>query len=340
MRIRLNLPFDQGLYFHGFLPEGEANAIQMSFADGMYLVKVYLSDRNRQLSVPNSDIPYDAKELEKHQSLKCTALTMDIEVPSPPTPLLSGLEEGKAISEEGKFTQAIFDLVLETHSGIVSYFRNTVKQYWLEYLDVGPRNHVDFLDRRCEATWLDGQGKWRRLLEEESKKKKMSVRINLRLRSPGVNRQAWEQLPFFITDKHGQARMSGVLIANSLQHLSHKNGRLAVVEAVTALESNVKRLVPKAIARLPDSPKVTPKQIDKLMTQAGLRLVTDIGLKLIAPHAGFQDSDINDVAKAIDERNHIIHNDQREVDIDIARRYVHAIMRITESFQSWTDSRT
>ena len=131
---------------------------------------------------------------------------------------------------------------------------------------------------------------------------------------PGMNRDTWKQLSSFITEKRGRVRMSDVLIANSLQHLSHKNGRLALVEAVTALESTVKRLMPKAAARLPGSPKVTAKQIDKLMNEAGLRLVTDIGLKLAAPHAGFQDSDINDAVKAIEERNRIIHNDQREVD--------------------------
>jgi hypothetical protein len=259
---------------------------------------------------------------------------MEIEVKELDPEVMKSLEAGLKTEKTEEFGREVFDVVMEVHKGLVSYFRNIAKQYCVKPIIIDSRNYENFLDAHCGTVWLDSNGTWRRFLTDRNRAVHITVTT---WENCSVDHDMWDQASGFI-ERGGRAHMRDVLVANSLDYLSQQNGRLAVVEAVTALESALKQLLPKVILRLPGVPQIEEKELDKVMEQAGLRLVAQVGLKLIMTPAGLSAEDIQSIGEAIDTRNNVLHDFQREVEISKAQRYVSAICRVIERFEHWTNT--
>lgn len=324
LQLRLSLEFAGDLLFRGFLPETEADALRLR-QDG-YRVTLYLSDRGQQLS-NLSDVPTDPEELKRHQSLYCSSLTMQIEVEEPDPDVIAALEGDEPTEKTENFGREIFDLAIDVQRRLVDYFRNILKQYWVQPPNPDPRNYQNYL-HRWGAVWLDSSGKWRRFSVVQN----FTVHATVSISENGATRQAWARLSSFLAQDK-LASMLDVLIANSLQHLHEEDGRLAVVEAVTALESAMKRPLARAIAGLPGAPQVSEDLLNKLFEKAGLRTATEVGLTMTRAAAGLKEDDIQKVFHAIEARNHIIHGPQRTVEIESARKYVLAIKHVIEALK-------
>ena len=65
------------------------------------------------------------------------------------------------------------------------------------------------------------------------------------------------------------------MIANARVYPEIDNERMAVVEAVAALEAALKQLLPKLLSRSV-SPPLPEKSIDRAIEKMGLRLTTEI----------------------------------------------------------------
>jgi hypothetical protein len=150
-----------------------------------------------------------------------------------------------------------------------------------------------------------------------------------------VDRNRWREVAPFI-EKGGQTSIIDVLISNSLQHLAQANGRLAVIEAVTALDAALTNVLPRVIPRLPGAPQIKESQLKSLIEKAGLRIVATVGLQMIQTHAALEVEDIQTVDKAIEARNEFVHGGRRRgVDVMEAQKYVNAIRRIVSNFEQW-----
>jgi hypothetical protein len=330
LRLKLNLEFDGSIVFSGFLPETKEDALQLT--EGGYPVTIYLSDRKNQMSGFIGDIPSDRKQLETHKSLYCTGLTLEIEVAKPDPEVVASLETNQQTEKTEKFGREVFEIVLKVHNRLIDYFRNVAKMYRLKSVNLDRKYHDYFLNSYYKCVWLDSGGKWR---EFRTDRKRSIPPVTLSFEK-GVDKEEWRQIPIFIGEGK-PVQMRHVLIANSLEYLSQNNGRLAVVEAVTALESAVKQLLPKVILRCSrDAPQIGEKDLDKVVEKAGLRLVVELGLKLIMTPAGLSAEDIQIVGEAIHDRNKILHGFQRKMKISKAQQYVSAISRVIERFEHLT----
>jgi len=130
-----------------------------------------------------------------------------------------------------------------------------------------------------------------------------------------------------------------MLIANSLHHLDQRNGRVAVIEAVTALESAIKQLLPEVILSLPGDPQIKREELvsflDRMMKDGGFKLATKVGLEVIKASAGLEDEDIELATQAIVVRNEVLHGGRRKVKISRANQYVTAIRSVIEALERW-----
>lgn len=324
LRIKLNLNFDRNLVFRGFLPESESDALHIDFMGGKYHVTVYLSDRKQLANVSNMP-----SAVEKHQTFLCTGLIMEVEVVDPEPQIVAALEANQPTEETEAFGKEVFDLVLSTHNGIISYFRNMAKQFWIEPIRPEPRHWQNFL-HRWGAVWLDSAGEWRRFHAHRDD----GFVIEATIFGGGVDRDAWDRVAAFI-ERGGQAPMIDVLISNSLKLLDQNNGRLAVVESVIALESAFNRFLAKAVLRLPGTPQIEESQLNKLIEKAGLRIVTKVGLKMIQVQAGLSAEDIETVGEAVEARNGVVHGSRRAIDISLAKNYVSAIRKVIALLEQW-----
>jgi hypothetical protein len=328
----LNLNFNGNLLFNGFLPETRDDGIEFNLEDGKYNFLLFLADREKQLSYLDiSNIPTDPEQLKKYINLSCNGLSMEIRISDIDPDILSALDEDQPTEKINLLKQEIYKIVLDIHGRIIDYFRDVKKQYWLEPLDLDSRNYQSFLDD-CGIVWFNSNVELKKFPSEKSQ----TIYFNSIMpdENQGVNEKDWKQLSSFIT-KNKPAKMRDVLIANSFKHLSQNNGRLAVVEAVIAFESVLKQLLPKVILRLPGTPQIEEKQIDKVLEKTGLRAITEVVLKLIMVPVGLNDDDINTVINAIEERNLTIHNSQRTIDIKTAWKYVNTIQKVIGTFENW-----
>jgi len=188
-------------------------------------------------------------------------------------------------------------------------------------------------------SWLDSAGEWQRFPFPRRSMQHIAAQMLER----GVDRDRWREVGPFI-QLGARAPMRDVLISNSLEHLSEHNGRLAVVEAVIALESAVKVLLPKVVLRqlgLGQVEGMTLEPVlDRLIRKAGLWPVTEVGVELIWTESGLTREDVDTVRDAINARHQIIHDPRREVDISDARGFVSALRRFIGALEDWTSETT
>src|SRR6185436_7377587 len=113
----------------------------------------------------------------------------------------------------------------------------------------------------------------------------------------GVDIDEWQTVETFVEaflNSGTRASLIDVLIANSLQHLDRHNGRLAVIEAVIALEGMlvVKGSLSKVIVGLNSPSQLDSSLVDKLIEKTGLRLGVKVMLKANAERLGINAEDI------------------------------------------------
>jgi hypothetical protein len=332
LHLKVNLAFPQNIMFSGFLPEAEADWLHVNLGEGKYRLTLYLSHRKKQLDNV-SDIPTDPEELKHYVTLYCSSLTVEIEATEVDLDIVNALEAGQPAENTEGLAREIFDVVLEVHNGLVSYFRNMAKEYWLEPLAPDPRNYRQFIQHRWRLSWLDSRGEWRPFPFT----KEVTGYLTAQLQERGVDRDKWTEVAPFI-ERGARAPMRHVLIANSLQHLSQRNGRLAVVEAVIALESALKQLLPGVILDLLGIPQTDAMRLDEaldsLIHKAGLWPVTELGVEMIWTKAGPTREDIDTVRDAINVRHQVVHDPRREVSTSDAHEYVFAVRRLIAALET------
>lgn len=200
-----------------------------------------------------------------------------------------------------------------------------------------------------QAGWLDAGGKWRRLLVGKDED---FGSTSLAGENDYVDQGRWREVASFI-EEGKQAPMTTVLIANSLLHLSQDNDRLAVVEAVTAVEAYINTYLHKLLLRLPkagrklteqirkeqglpEASAIEERHVKKLLEGKGLRGTVDEIFTILTAEVGLSADDVRDVREAINERNLVLHGSKREVGIAKAKRYVSAIDRVLMTFRQVT----
>ena len=333
LHLRVDLPFEESVMFSGFLPETEADWLHLVLREGKYRVSVHLSDRRKQLSNV-TDAPQDPKELEHYMTLFSSSLSVEIEARQVDGDVVNALEAAKPTEKTEAFAREVYEVVLEVHNGLVSYFRNIAKEYWLKPLAPDPRNYRQFVRHRWGLSWLDSGDEWQRFPFTRTS----TGHLTARMLEWGVDRDRWREVGPFI-ERGARAAMRDVLISNSLEHLSERNGRLAVVEAVIALEAAVKVLLPQVVLRrlgLEEIEGVRLEQVlDGLVRKAGLWTVTEVGVELIWTEAGLTREDVDTVRDAINVRHQVIHDPRREVDISDAYEYVGGVRRFIDALERW-----
>jgi len=343
-KIQLDLRFEgtnpESIILKGFLPEAKADGLHVSLREGRYLAVIYMSDRRKQKGNV-SDFPADPEELKNHMTLMCRGLTVEIEDTKPDADVIADLEAKRVTKGTESYALEIVQLGIQIHNGIVEYFRNFANQIWLEPIISNPNSEKtpQFLVSEFKARWLDSNGEWQPFAAVvKGPGIALSFRSNF---GRSVDRAEWDQVATFVekfVETRKRAPLFNVLLANSHQHLDSLDGRLAVMEAVIALESALKLLLSKVLPEMPGFPQMNEKTLNGLIQEAGLRFVAKAVLKTIATSVGLNDDDIDTALEAIVTRNRIIHLHALEIDVAQARRYVAAIEKVVKILVHRADS--
>lgn len=341
MKFIINLNFSGtdtiGIILDGFLPVGKANGLHLDLTDGRYVVVAYMSDRQKQKGNVSDFPPSDLNGLTPLRTVMCRALTVEIEDTQPNPNVVSSLKAKEVTTETEEYAYEIANLVIQIHNGVVEYFRNFARQVWLEPIVQKPNDSktLKYLINELAIMWVDSDGALRPLALSTGGP--MVAFKDFRTDfGRSVGKDEWNRVAPFVElfiENNKSAPLLKVLLSNSRRHLDIQDGRLAVVEAVIALESAIKQFLPKTILRIPGAPQIEEKLLDKLIEEAGLRLSTNVILNMIAPATGIKSEEIQSVLVAVEERNKIIHQRQRKVELPKAKRYVLAIERVVETLE-------
>ena len=330
-KVKFDLTFTEPLVLYGFLPEDERTGLHLSANESRYSIHVYMTDRSRQLEYFKK-IPKTPTELSKQPALMCKGLTIELVDVRPEPALLQSIGTNDWTEATRGHVAELVELAFEIHNGIVEYFRNLGQQSWLEPKTpdgVNAQKNLQFVLDELRAQWFHPELGWQRLNVNQR-----SVMMRSRPHfMDGVDIAEWQEVENFVQaflNDGKRASVVDVLIANSLQHLARQNGRLAVIEAVIALEAMlvVKGGLSKVLADVNLETQIESKLIDKLVEKTGLRLGVEVLLKANAKRVGIDSNDIDDVLEAIEVRNGVVHQKRKHVDLEKAKNYVFAIRKI------------
>jgi hypothetical protein len=321
---------DNVIVLEGFLPEQTDDGLRLSLRNGRFSALVYMSDRRKQKG-NITDPPTDPNELKKHMTLMVRGLTVELEDATPPADVKADLETDEATERKTSYVLEVTDIVAQIHNGIVEFFRNYANQTWLEPIKSNPRIEKT---RQYAATefalqFLASNGQWAPIIVGGP----ALVLTSRNYFGEPVNREEWNQLTPFVqsfVETGNRANLLYTLLANSQKHLDEMDGRLALIEAVAALESVIQRSLVTAIFRQTNPPKIERKDIDRLIEKAGLRAAATVVLKCMADEVGFAGNDIDQAIKAIGYRNEIIHHGKLSVKIEEAASCIAAVAKISK----------
>lgn len=138
---------------------------------------------------------------------------------------------------EEEFAEVAQQLTDEYLNRMLSYVRAELQQYWVNLTPIAKRKANDFL-RHARAKWIDELG--------ESTKAYRAVGIGIRPLIPGsdnfydhcveLDEIKWQDIRAYIRHKEDNYTLSKTLLANAKQHFERGQYRVAVVEALSALE--------------------------------------------------------------------------------------------------------
>lgn len=335
LTIRLFLWFiENRFHFAGFFPESKEDALLIPLPGGKFIAGVYVSYRVVQVLDPLipphlEDLIKEAAEDTKYE---VGGLTLFLVVEGAGDTLLSALREDRQTKETDSFALDVYEAAIHVYNSLVDFFRTSANQYWLKTMDYEPDRAKQFLRDECRTVWEYAEDKGHPF-PPGTKGEARDIYTSASGYS-GITRDLWRQAGAFIqSGKRIPTRR--ILLANSIQHLHQQGGRLAVVEAVTALESGVRQLLARAVVRLPGTPRISEKSLNSLIEKAGLRLTMTLMSEVLQHSMGLTKESLDLVYKAIDLRNNIIHNDKRSVRLSDAEQYVEAIRGVLDVLDQW-----
>jgi hypothetical protein len=271
LRIRLDLSFESPIVFKGFLPREQINNLHFTLHDKRFEVRLFLSDPEKQLEM--LQVP---ETITNEMHLPCKGLTVELADYNPPASILQALEQGNYNEFTEAYGKELYELVVTIHNRIVDYFGNQQRQYWLSSIRSDPEMFDSHLST-MEARWQDSVGEWRKLRVTG----RAVLSFKLSILGNGLSVDQIETLSNFLENKR-QLPIWDVLLANAQRHLSEEEGRIAIVEAVAALEAAIKRLLPKLILSRLGTREIEEKHLEKFIQGAGLRSTAEVLLKLLA----------------------------------------------------------
>lgn len=304
--IRCLLPLP--IRWHGFLPDNQDDWLKFSTKqeNKEVIVTIGITDRSSQLDVIG--------DLDISKELYFLGNSLVITFQSEWSEDLVGLMGGDSKNEEvTKFRKDVESIIDNVYTRVIDLLRNQFEQYWLS--PTLPRDNKVWND----AEWLDSDGEWKPVFPP-------TIYFVSRIRKQGISKGDWEKFGSLL--KHNsRTDMMWTMIANARMYLEIDNGRMAIVEAVAALEAALKQLLPKLLSRSV-SPPLPVKLIDRAIEKMGLRLTAEVLFKYLEEKYQLGPENCKQCLSAIETRNTIIHNKQRHVSVSKAGTMVEAIAEI------------
>jgi hypothetical protein len=252
-----------------------------------------------------------------------------LEVSTEPKP------EGYPYSERYKeLGVKVYDLTLKCVNRLISYIRVEKGQYWLEELEIDPGRMASAfiwfkaVCSRDREQWFN----WRPTSSE-------SAIVVMTSKSSWVEREDWSSAAVYVRSK-SRSNFVYDLLRTALANAWSGRRRTALVEAVTALEVAISEFAKSPLANEAFG-KTLAGRMDTDSLKAQVDHMGNSGtIKYLFPVIFPEDQLPNDLLKAcqkaVEERNNVVHNGQRDVGQKKVLNYVISIERLCGVLRGYT----
>ena len=325
------------LNFYQWVPNGSANSLRR--ADGEISV-VLTIDRD----CVNSLAPVTQEYIDKWVNVHVGRCQIDVWVPKVPRNIAQfiyderdqpqglhhGLKPGELeydeLSKEYRILgERVLEAALVAYNRLIAFCRDSKGQFWLSEHVYDPRQLVSDNNGFDARVLIDDEQTFVRWCPPGS--------IGLVSRCYGEERSVtkadWAELQLFFAANNSTEAIAEIL-SNAEQLIEAGHRRSAIVEAVSALEAAVWRFArkPKAAGLLSNT-RVDLAALGNRVEHLGFSTSFSFLIPLLIPASDLTDEDIRVCRQAIDVRNNVVHNVQRDVEDNKVRKFVHRIRRVS-----------
>jgi len=314
--IRCSLPLP--IWWYGFLPDSQDDWLKFETEIEKIEKKrveatIGITDSPSQIGV---DLPDDLSKY--HFPGDSLTITFQSEWSQDLIELLRTNSEDEKVT---RFRDDVKGIIDSIYTKVIDLLRNYFGQYWIS--PTLPRNNKAWND----AKWLDSDGKWKPVFCP-------TIYLESSIRKHGMSKKEWDEFGVLLNLKRNRpSNMIQTMVANARAYLEIDNGRMAVVEVVTALEATLKQIFQELLSKSV-SPPIPKKLIDRTIKKMGLSLTAQILFEHMKEKYQLDPENCTQCLSAIAERNEIIHRERRHIDISEARQKVEAVAAIISSLNN------
>lgn len=225
--------------------------------------------------------------------------------------------------EHQQLATNVVHLIIDTYNRIVQYVRNYLGQYWVTETALRSSAYEQCLRLKCRVP-IDGD-LW--LLFAPRRGNSMLITVVLDT-SRHINEKNWAELCSFVEQNKKSPRYKE-LFTGAEEIKSYGHNRAALLEAIAALESALQRF-----AQSPNAEKLYGHKLKSRMESASLtKQVQHMGfsgsigflLPVILDEALLPTAIVEGCRIAIEVRNNVVHNGQRDIKPDVLNKSLSSI---------------
>lgn len=221
---------------------------------------------------------------------------------------------------------AILHSSIKTYNRLISYARNIKGQYWLEEYYLDNSCMMESINNKFNSKAKFNDNSWFRWCPPGMD----PITFYLEDDEIFIKEDDWPDIQKFVNEKR-RPNLAFELLANAQHLFFREHRRSAVIEAVTALEVAISLFGSKPNVDTPELLKLSDRvdmsnlhnQIKHLGFSGSLRFL----IPLLFSDEILPTKLLEKCQKAIDLRNNIVHNGQRNVNPDLARELISAIKK-------------
>ncbi len=226
----------------------------------------------------------------------------------------------------------VAEIALKAFNRVVSYARNAKGQYWLSEHKFN-KDRLRSLNNQFRAKARINNGEWFRWCPPSID----CITIYAEGNETAIKREEWVSVSEFVASSD-KPNLIFELLANSRQLFDSGHMRSSVIEAVTALEVAVSKFGRKANVEMLSASTLTDRiDVDRLGTQIqhlGFSGSIRYLIPLLFPENVMPNNVLAKCFKALEVRNNVVHQGQRDVSSDLVReilRDVTALCRVLDA---------
>lgn len=316
IRMTVEFPNGSGPTFHQWLPGLDSLSVE---CDGVS-ARFFFTEQSSRFRIDSERAISKCNNIELSSVIAEATLEITED-------LLSEIEIGETAihgsQSEDYFRvgSSVYLCIVKAINRFISYIRAEKRQFWVEEIELDPKNMGQFfIASDAHITLSDG-----RIVRFSPSNTTYLVGSSPRQESL-ICSSDWSAIKDYMASR-SRPLLVGSLLANAWELASKGHRRSSLLEAVVALEvalGTFANAASKAALHDPLSQRVEASGVKPLIEKVGLRGAFAVVLPILLDETQLPAATLVDCRAAIEERNSVVHQGQRDVIEERLLRYLRA----------------